>query len=404
MTLASTFIPELGTPYQGSVRDIYDLKDRLLMITSDRISCFDVPLKETIPYKGQVLTSISHFWFEETQDIISNHIISRPDPVVLLTKKCKPIPIEVIVRGFLAGSLQRMYKAGGRTKCGVTLPDALSENAELPSPIITPTTKAHEGHDEDTSREEILSSGIVAPSVWQEIEATALLLYERGRQKAKEQGLILVDTKYEFGLDEKGELVLIDEIHTPDSSRYCFTEDRENAQVKYPDKEFVREWLRQNDFTGTGAPPPLPSEVIAEASRGYVSIYEALVGKPFQPSPEPAKERVLNALVEKGIITGAFTLLLSEGPGDSAAVSEITQSLSEKGMPYSVIGDCIHKQPEALLQILTSYRHSIEPVTVMTVEEEPGFLNGLAAKNLEWPVIASPPQNPQNLSQEAGQI
>ncbi len=273
--------------YRGKVRDVYFFSDFLLMVASDRISAFDVVLPRAIPFKGQVLNQIAAKFLTATQDIVPNWLINVPDPNVTVGRKCETFPVEMVVRGYLAGHAWRQYKAGQRLICGVTMPDGLKENDRFPQPIITPTTKAHEGHDEDIACEQILKTGLVSEKDYSQLEYFSLALFERGTAMAAEQGLILVDTKYEFGQID-GQIYLIDEIHTPDSSRYfyadTYTENQtKNLPQRQLSKEFVREWLIANGFQGKDgqAVPAMSDEWITEISNRYIELYEKVVGEPF---------------------------------------------------------------------------------------------------------------------------
>ncbi len=288
--------------YRGKVRDVYSIgEDRLLMITSDRISAFDVILPRTIPFKGQVLNQIATYFLNKTRDIIPNWLIDTPDPNAAYGYKCTPIPIEMVVRGYVAGHLWREYKAGKREVCGVSLPEGLKENDRLPNPIITPTTKASEGHDEDISIEKILELGIVSPDIMNQLSQKALALFERGTQMAKEKGLILVDTKYEFGM-LNGEIMLMDEIHTPDSSRYFYANTyqellEKGLAQKQLSKEFVREWLIANGFQGKEGQqvPTMTDAFVEEISQRYILLFEEITGQKFKKEPqENLEERIFN--------------------------------------------------------------------------------------------------------------
>lgn len=273
--------------YQGKVRDVYSFGKYLLMITSNRISAFDVVLPREIPYKGQVLNQIAAHFLKATSDIIPNWLLSSPAPNAAFGLACQPIPIEMVVRGYLVGHLWREYKSGKREVCGVTLPDGLKENQKLPNPIITPTTKASEGHDEDISIKEILNQGIVSATVMAEIEEKTYALFARGQQMADEKNLILVDTKYEFGFYD-GKIMLMDEIHTPDSSRYFYKEPYQalfeaGEAQKQLSKEFVREWLIANNFQGKEGQvmPEISDEFVTQISERYILLYEEITGNKF---------------------------------------------------------------------------------------------------------------------------
>ncbi|TAE32538.1 MAG: phosphoribosylaminoimidazolesuccinocarboxamide synthase [Cytophagales bacterium] len=276
--------------YRGKVREVYSFGDRLVMIASDRISAFDVVLPSPIPHKGQVLNQTAAYFLRATADIVPNWLIDVPDPNVSVGWRCEPYPVEMVVRGYLAGHAWRTYREGGRLLCGVTLPDGLRENDRLPTPIITPTTKAHEGHDEDISREQIIEQGLVSEADYGQLEHYALALFERGTQMAAERGLLLVDTKYEFGKRDD-QIFLIDEVHTPDSSRYFYADQYEDNQQqnrpqKQLSKEFVREWLIFNNFQGKEGQtiPPMSDEWIAQISARYVELYETVTGQVFTPA------------------------------------------------------------------------------------------------------------------------
>ena len=273
--------------YRGKVRDVYHFDDRLVMVATDRISAFDVVLPRPIPFKGQVLNQTAAHFLRATADIVPNWLLDVPDPNVSVGLKCQSYPVEMVVRAYLAGHAWRQYRDGHRTLCGVSLPDGLKEADRLPEPIITPTTKAHEGHDEDISREEILAQGIVSESEYSQLERYSLALFKRGTEMAAERGLILVDTKYEFGsLD--GKVYLIDEIHTPDSSRYFYLNSyaenqQKGIQQKQLSKEFVREWLIANNFQGkeNQTVPEMNPEWIEQISNRYIELYETVTGQSF---------------------------------------------------------------------------------------------------------------------------
>lgn len=284
--------------YHGKVRDVYDIDGKyLVMVATDRISAFDVILPKGIPYKGQVLNQIAAYFLDATKDIVPNWKVAVPDPMVTVGVKCQPLKIEMIVRGYLAGSAWREYKAGARSICGVALPEGLRENQKLPSPILTPTTKADEGHDENISREEIISRGIVAEDIYSQVEKYALALFARGSEMAAKRGLILVDTKYEFGIHD-GKVILIDEIHTPDSSRYFYAEGYEERFAKGEEqrqlsKEFVRQWLISNGFMGKPGQkvPEMTPQYCDEVSKRYIELYEHIVGEKFIPADESDLDR-----------------------------------------------------------------------------------------------------------------
>jgi phosphoribosylaminoimidazole-succinocarboxamide synthase len=288
--ITSTNVKGPGEPYRGKVRDVYSLKsDKLGIVVSDRISAFDHIMKQAIPFKGQILNRLSAFSFSKVEDIMPTHVVEVPHPNVMISKKCEPIPIEVVVRGYLTGHAWRVYKSGKRELCGASLPAGMKEHDKFPEPILTPATKAKEGHDEDISEQEILDRKIVAPKRWEEIREKAFKLFDRGTKIAARQGLILVDTKYEMGLDN-GELTLIDEVHTSDSSRYFYLEGYEKRQKKGEpqkqlSKEFLREWLMDKGFQGKEGQtlPDLPDSFRWSIYQRYAELFETLTGEKFNP-------------------------------------------------------------------------------------------------------------------------
>ncbi|WP_066757811.1 phosphoribosylaminoimidazolesuccinocarboxamide synthase [Crocinitomix algicola] len=274
--------------YNGKVRDVYSINnDHLVIVASDRISAFDYILPKAIPFKGQVLNQLAAKFLKATEDIVQNWLIDTPDPSVAVGHKCEPFKVEMVIRGYLAGHAAREYKAGRRVLCGVEMPDGLKENDRFESPIITPATKAEEGHDEDISREEIIGQGIVSEEDYILLEKYTRELFQRGTEIAAERGLILVDTKYEFG-KKNGEIYLIDEIHTPDSSRYFYADGYESRQAKGEkqkqlSKEFVREWLIANNFQGLEGQtiPDMPDDFVETVSQRYIELYEQITGETF---------------------------------------------------------------------------------------------------------------------------
>lgn len=275
--------------YVGKVRDVYDIDGRyLVMVVSDRISAFDVVLPRGIPYKGQVLNQIAAKFLDATADIVPNWKVASPDPMVTVGFRCEPFKVEMVIRGYLTGHAWREYKAGKRTLCGVALPDGMKENQKFDQPMITPTTKADEGHDLDISREEIIAQGLVSEADYTQLEKYTQALFARGSQMAAEKGLILVDTKYEFGKKD-GKIYLIDEIHTPDSSRYFYAKGYEERlakgeQQKQLSKEFVRQWLIENGFQGQEGQkvPEMTDEYVTQVSDRYIELFENITGEPFR--------------------------------------------------------------------------------------------------------------------------
>ncbi len=306
--IATNFnFPKQKSFYKGKVRDVYNIDDKLLvMVVSDRISAYDYVLPVGIPYKGQVLNQIAAKFLDATADIVPNWKIATPDPMVTIGHVCETYPVEMIVRGYLTGSSWRSYKKGSRSICGVAIPDGMKEHQKFESPILTPTTKAEQGeHDEDISREEIISSGLVTEEEYVQLEKYSLELFQRGTEIAADKGLILVDTKYEFGKKD-GKIYLIDEIHTPDSSRYFYTDGYEERQAngqnqKQLSKEFVREWLSEQGFQGLDGQemPEMSEEFVRQVSERYIELYESIIGEKFvKADSENVSERV-----EKNIIS-----------------------------------------------------------------------------------------------------
>ena len=303
-------LPGQKGKYVGKVRDVYDIDGRYLaMVVTDRISAFDVVLPEGIPYKGQVLNKIAAKFLDATTDILPNWKIAVPDPNVTVGYKCEPFKIEMVIRGYLAGHAWREYKAGKRSICGVSLPEGMVENQKLPEPIITPTSKAAEGHDEDVSKEEILALGLASKEDYEALEAYTRAIFQRGTEIAAKQGLILVDTKYEFGKKD-GQIILMDEVHTPDSSRYFYSEGYEERlergeRQKQLSKEFVREWLMANGFQGQAGQkvPEMTTEVVSHITDRYVELYEHITGEPFSRTPYSPDQ------IEKNVASCLSTLL-----------------------------------------------------------------------------------------------
>lgn len=290
--------------YKGKVRDVYIFEDKLVVVASDRISAFDVVLPRPIPFKGQVLNQIAASFLKATAQLVPNWVISTPDPNVTIGKRCEPFKVEMVIRGYLAGHAAREYKAGKRILCGIQMPEGMKENDPFPEPIITPTTKASEGHDEDISREEILSKGIVSEADYVLLEKYTRSLFQKGQEMAKEKGLILVDTKYEFGRFGD-EILLIDEIHTPDSSRYFYADGyEENQEKSLPQKqlskEFVRQWLISNGFQGKEGQvvPEMTNEIVESISERYIELYENITGEKFVK----AETSIIESRIEKAIL------------------------------------------------------------------------------------------------------
>jgi phosphoribosylaminoimidazole-succinocarboxamide synthase len=303
-TLAETSLLGQGTLYRGKVRDVYRRDDEVLLVATDRLSAFDRVIA-TIPYKGQVLNQLAAWWFEQTADLVGSHVIDVPDPNVTRGRNAAALPVEVVVRGYITGvtdtALWTLYAAGVERPYGLDLPTGLRKNDRLPTAVITPTTKGEAGqHDERLTSEEVVSRGLVDAALWHRVCDAALAVFARGQALAARAGLLLVDTKYEFGLID-GQLCLIDEIHTPDSSRFWFAESYEVAHAageepESLDKEFVRRWLKSVGYGGEGPVPEMPDAIRLELARRYLRTYETLTGTPFVPAPLPAEPRIVAAL------------------------------------------------------------------------------------------------------------
>ncbi|GDX51958.1 phosphoribosylaminoimidazole-succinocarboxamide synthase [Bacteroidota bacterium] len=294
--------------YRGKVRDVYTIDNKfLVMVASDRISAFDVILPKPIPCKGQVLNQVATHFLNLTKDIVPNWLLATPDANVAIGKMCEPFKVEMVIRGYVTGHAAREYKLGKRQICGVPMPDGMNENDKFPEPIITPTTKAEEGHDEDISREEIISSGLVSESDYVQLENYTRALFKFGSEEANRRGLILVDTKYEFGMAD-GKIYLIDEIHTPDSSRYFYSDGYKEKQSsgepqKQLSKEFVREWLIENNFMGKEGQqiPEMPEEFVQTVTNRYIELFEQITGKKFQPDTSSNPEERIRKNISEWI-------------------------------------------------------------------------------------------------------
>jgi phosphoribosylaminoimidazole-succinocarboxamide synthase len=300
-TLDTTDLPQLGTRFEGKVRDSYVRDGRRTIVVSDRVSCFDVVVG-TLPFKGQVLNQVAAFWFERTRELAPNHLLSVPDPAVSIVRECRPLPVEFVMRGYLTGvtstSIWTAYAKGERVYCGHALPEGLHKHEALPKPLLTPTTKAEKGdHDEVASREELIARGLISAAHYDEAGRIAARLFAAGQAWAATRGLILVDTKYEMGLDDRGEIVVIDEIHTPDSSRYWYRDRyeqamREGRDPEALDKEYLRRWLVEQGYKGQGPIPEIPVDVRCEAARRYIEAFEQVTGRAFEPDTEEPVARI----------------------------------------------------------------------------------------------------------------
>lgn len=394
MVLKTVNLPFLGKKTQGKVRDIYNKNQDKILITTDRISAFDRVLG-FIPYKGQVLNQLSEFWFEKTQDLVSNHMINVPDPNVMIAKDCQPIPLEVIIRGYISGvtktSLWYNYNLGKRNLYGQKFPDGLQKNQKLTQPVMTPTTRAtgKGGHDEPIDRKTVLAKKIIDVKLYDLIEKTAINLFKRGTEICDQAGLILVDTKYEFGL-YNNKLTLIDEVHTPDSSRFWIKDTYKERIAKglEPDnfdKEFFRLWFVKKGYTGDGQPPKLTSEFTKQVSDRYIKTYELITGKKFIKDNQPIEARISQNLSRYY----ADIVIISGSEKDKNHVRKIIDKLKELKLTYQYYVASAHKQPKKVLEILEFYKN--RRIVYITCAGRSNALSGFVAANCSNPVIACPP-------------
>lgn len=383
--------PQIEKIHKGKVRDSYKLSGgRRLISVTDRISAFDSVLKTPVPYKGAILNRLSNFWFEQTKDIISNHFIEEIDPCITMVKELVPIKIEMIVRGYLTGSMWRYYQEGKREFSGLKVPDGLKKNQKFPEPILTPTTK--EESDREITPDEIISSGLADKKTYEKLTQTALKLYKYGSELLLKKGIVLVDTKYEFGLDGD-RVILMDEIHTPDSSRFWRLDDYQKHpdNAEQIDKEFVRQWLISNKKDGQ-YPDSLPEDVIKETTKRYFEIYKLITGEEFtidfETDPE---ERVYGNLLKSEIIKEGFIALVMGSPGDMGHANKIAEYL--KPFPVYIETRIVsaHKNGERLPALSEEYNESIEPGAVIAIAGRSNGLGGALASNLNIPVINCPP-------------
>lgn len=316
LALRTVNISKLGKKHQGKVRDFYILGSKRVIITTDRLSAFDRVLG-SFPYKGQALNQLSEFWFNKTSDVIQNHMISVPDPNVMIVKNCTLIPIEMVVRGYITGvtdtSIWGSYNKGERIIYGIKFPDGLKKNQKLQTPVITPTTKAESGHDERLTEKDVLNGAVkfkngekVSPALWKQMKKATIEIFEKGQEICNKAGIILVDTKYEFGLEKSGKLILIDEVHTPDSSRFWVKKSylerfKKGKEPENFDKEFLRIWYAQRGYKGDGNPPQMLADFMAQVSKRYISIYEKITGKKFKAYEYPIEKRIKENLALKGV-------------------------------------------------------------------------------------------------------
>ena len=381
--------PQIKKIHKGKVRDSFKIDEkRRLIVATDRISSFDMVLDSLIPGKGAVLNSLAAWWFDETKDIVDNHLIKPIGVNASLVHDVETIKIEMIVRGYITGSAWRKYENGGREVSGVSIPDGLKKNDKFPTPILTPTTK--EDSDREISRKDLLAEGWTTEDIYSQMEKYSLELFERGSKVLKEKGIILVDTKYEFGLKD-GKVILIDEIHTPDSSRFWSAEDHEkNAEkVEQLDKEFVRTFLLKNKVDGK-YPTVLPNEIVAETVRRYEAIYKMITGEDIQHVRRP--EHYLAAcLQDEGLMKDGFVSIIMGSASDIPHAEKMKAIVEKYDIPCDLRIMSAHKNGEAILDVAEEYNHALEAVAVIAVAGRSNGLGGALSANLTCPVISCPP-------------
>ncbi len=389
-TLTDFTIGQLPYLHQGKVREIYRAAPgQLLIVATDRLSAFDSVLDSPIPGKGSVLSSLAAWWFEQTADLVPNHLLRVVDPNACLVKECQPILIEVVVRGYLCGSMWRRYRAGERSFEGNVLPDGLTENARLPHPIVTPTTK--EKSDRPITPAAIVAEGWTTQERWARMQRLGLQLFDRGTRLLAEQGIILVDTKYEFGLLD-GEIILIDEIHTPDSSRFWPAESwaRDPASAVQLDKEFVRKWLMAHKLGGV-VPSSLPADVVGETTQRYRDIFQRITGQPAPGLSADPLGRLYDNLVANQVIREGYVVLIMGSPVDEPHCLRIKELVEAYDMGCHMRVVSAHKNGERIFDMAHFYNRSIEPGSVVAVAGLSNGLGGALAANFALPVTNSPP-------------
>ena len=388
--LTNLITTQLEKVHSGKVRESFRVDDKQrLIVATDRISAFDSVLKTAIPGKGAVLNSLAAFWFEQTRDIVPNHFIRLIDPNISLVREAQPIKVEMIVRGYLTGSAWRGYQKGKRQVSGVPIPEGMKKNQPFPEPIITLTTK--EESDREISAEDLIKEGWVEEKIYRKMAEVSLKLFKRGSEFLAEKGIILVDTKYEFGLID-GELVLIDEIHTPDSSRFWSREDYEKhpESAEQLDKEYVRSYLLNNKKDGR-YPDELPEEVVRETTRRYREIYRMITGQELPDIEEDVQTRVYQNLLKAGLIKPGFVVFIMGSPADEAHARKMQKEIEAYGIFSELRVVSAHKNGERLPEVLKDYNLSIEPGAVIAIAGRSNGLGGALAANLTIPVINCPP-------------
>ncbi len=389
-TVKTLISPQLKNIHSGKVRESFRIDDKTRMIlVTDKISSFDKVLKSRIPYKGAVLNALADFWFDKTGDIIDNHMKKLIDPNISLVKEAKPIKIEMIIRGYLTGSMWRNYSKGKREFSGIKVGEGLTKNQKFEQPLVTPTTK--EESDREITPEDIVKEGWTTAELYDEMEKISLQLFEFGSKYLAEKGIVLVDTKYEFGLvDDK--LILIDEIHTPDSSRFWYVDDyRKNPEkVEQIDKEFVRQWLINNK-TEHGYHDALPEDVIAETSKRYLEIYRSITGSELPGLETDPNSRMLANLVKHGVIKDGYVAIIMGSPADIEHCNSIRDKLEKYDIFVDMRVVSAHKNGERIGGIAAEYNQSIEPGAVIAVAGRSNGLGGALSANMAVPVINCPP-------------
>lgn len=383
--------PQIARIHSGKVRDSFQIdSERRMIVVTDRLSAFDRVLKTPIPLKGAVLNGIANFWFKKTRHIIDNHLLEEIDPNISIVSEVEPIRIEMIVRGYITGSMWRYYSKGKRTFSGVQVPDGLTKNQKLATPILTPTTK--EDSDREITPEDIVASGLATQKTYDKLAEIALALYSFGAEYLYEKGIVLVDTKYEFGLLH-GKIVLIDEIHTPDSSRFWRKEDYERhpENAEQIDKEFVRQWLLSHEVNGE-YPDTLPTGIVAETTRRYADIYQMVTGDVLPVSlHENVRSRMYTNLVKAGLLKPGYIALVMGSAADQKHAEQIASFLKPYKVHVEMRVTSAHKNGENILPLAAMYNHSIEPGAIIAIAGRSNGLGGALSANMNIPVINCPP-------------
>lgn len=416
--LGESLMPELGKVKKGKVRDIYFTGDHVLMVATDRVSAFDHVIPNLIPYKGALLNRIAEHNFRATEDIVKNALVASPDPNVVIQRKMKNLMVECIVRGYVWGSMAGAYEKGSRNICGLKLPDNLVRFQKLDAPLFTPTTKAEEGPDENMTFDEV--AALVGKPMADKVKDISMKLYARGNELAKKAGLILLDTKYEFGLDEKGELHLIDEVNTPDSSRMCkieewetkfpkiqaamktgkhksvtaLLEERKDLKITEYSKQYVRDVLLDQGFKPGKEVPKLSKDVVKECTKRYIEVMELITGDKFCPPAGPLspEKRLVANLTHAGYITGCCTMIFAGSDSDLGHMEKIASNLAGWGVPSQKRVCSAHKQAARLEEVLEYYNKSIEPLVIIGCAGGTDALSGTASWSSLWPVVSCPPE------------